>query len=88
MLIFTHSALPELEASNYGLSGTETVSTDGLIYSSTSGQSSVAEITGYLKKVYCNTMAIDISAVEVRSRYHLPSLWQIDIHLLEGSIAG
>jgi 2-oxoglutarate dehydrogenase complex dehydrogenase (E1) component-like enzyme len=65
LLLPSVSDVPELQASNYGLTESQTFSTEGLLFANASSQANVNDVTDYLKKVYCNTMAVDFSAVEV-----------------------
>ena len=57
--------LPILDPDRYGL-GTDALSTRGILYGH-AGDAKMTpdEITSYLKKVYCNTMALDLLCVEV-----------------------
>jgi len=56
--------LPILDPDRYGL-GTDALSTRGILYGH-AGDAKMTpdEITSYLKKVYCNTMALDLLCVE------------------------
>jgi hypothetical protein len=40
--------------------------TDGLLFANPAGHTSLSDVTDYLKKAYCNTLAADFTAVEVR----------------------
>ena len=65
--LYSANDLPELQASNYGLSDSQTfAATDGLLFANPAGHTSLADVTDYLKKAYCNTLAADFTAVEVR----------------------
>ena len=57
--------LPILDPDRYGL-GTDALSTRGILYGH-AGDAKMTpdEITSHLKKVYCNTMALDLLCVEV-----------------------
>ena len=62
---FSVTDIPELQASNYGLSESETYPTEGLLFGHANNLAKLSDVTEYLKKVYCNTVAVDFTAVEV-----------------------
>ena len=66
---FSVTDIPELQASNYGLSESETYPTEGLLFGHANNQAKLIDVTDYLKKVYCNTVAVDFTAVENENEY-------------------
>ena len=68
----THSSMyrdspPELCLSHYGLEGEENklFRTEGMVSGLTQPEATLAEIVEYLEKVYCRTMSLEVSQVNV-----------------------
>ena len=53
-----------LDPDRYGL-GTGQLDTSGVLYGAPETSMTTEQLTQYLQKVYCNTMALDLLCVEV-----------------------
>ena len=67
---FRADDMGELDPKRYGLDPAQKLqsSTNGLVFGSSS-LSSISDVKSYLESIYCGTMSVDFSAVEVRGSF-------------------
>jgi len=59
--------LPVLDPDRYGLGASDSLDTTGILYGAPSSTMTAEELTKYLQKTYCDTMALDLLCVENES---------------------
>ena len=59
--------MSEMNPANYGLNSHDEINLkNGLISGDTSSIKTISDISSYLSKVYCGSLAVDFNCIEVR----------------------